>query len=68
MTPCDSLAAFCDGELEPADAWNFRAHLRACEPCQAEVLEHMALCARLSDLQPKIETAPVRRAGKEETT
>lgn len=60
MTTCDSLGPFCDGELDTPQAYEFRDHLKTCGPCQAGCLQHYQLCARLSDLAPRIETQPVR--------
>lgn len=60
MTTCASLADFCDGELDTPETYAFREHLQLCEACQAGVVEHLQLCARLRDLRPTIETQPVR--------
>lgn len=46
--------AFADGELEPAQADTFRAHLGTCEQCQAElndILQLQALSGRLAPAQ-----------------
>lgn len=64
---CANLALFCDGELDTADAYEFRDHLPSCNPCQARVLRHIRLCARLSSLRPMIETGPVAMPVEEAT-
>ncbi len=65
MTICASLSDFCDGELDTPEVYEFRAHLATCNACQAGVVEHIRLCARLSKLRPEIETGPVMAPGKE---
>lgn len=50
---CEQLVAFADGELEPTEADNFRAHLRDCESCQAGLVEAMQLSAMLSILKDR---------------
>ncbi|WP_309896732.1 CHAT domain-containing protein [Archangium sp.] len=42
-TPCDSLQAFADGELPPADAQAFGQHLAGCERCQSELTRLLQL-------------------------
>ncbi|HYO68775.1 MAG TPA: CHAT domain-containing protein [Archangium sp.] len=42
-TPCDSLQAFADGELPPADAQAFGQHLAECERCQSELTRLLQL-------------------------
>jgi len=57
---CDSIAAFCDGEISTTRAYAFRDHLADCAECRDGVAEHLRLCARISELRPEIETQPVR--------
>jgi len=40
---CDRLERFIDGELEPADAENFRHHLTRCDACESRMKELLAL-------------------------
>jgi hypothetical protein len=57
----DLVHAFADGELEPAEAESFRAHLGTCERCQAElddILQLQALSGRLAAAQAKQASAP----------
>ena len=42
-TPCDSLQAFADGELPPAEAQAFGQHLAGCERCQSELTQLLQL-------------------------
>jgi cellulose synthase operon protein C len=48
--PCHDLIRFADGELEPERAEVFRAHLRTCATCPAELVEALQMSARLSEL------------------
>jgi len=53
--------AFADGELEPAQADTFRAHLGTCEQCQAElndILQLQALSGRLAEPRAPQAEAP----------
>lgn len=47
MSPCDDVVDFAAGELSSERADAFRAHLRACGACKAELLEVVELMARL---------------------
>jgi len=51
-TPCLDLVGFADGELEPARADAFRAHLRTCADCRVALLEALQLGTRLATLTP----------------
>jgi tetratricopeptide (TPR) repeat protein len=42
---CDQVGAFADGELTPAEAETFRAHLADCAQCQADLRELMMMKA-----------------------
>jgi hypothetical protein len=48
---CWTVGEYVDGELDPAHAEAFRAHLVTCEPCQLEVRALAAVSARLSALE-----------------
>lgn len=52
MSQCHDLVRFADGELEPARADAFRAHLTTCEGCQDGLVVAMQLGAQLSTLLP----------------
>ncbi|WP_224363602.1 zf-HC2 domain-containing protein [Hyalangium versicolor] len=61
----DLVHAFADGELEPAEAEDFRKHLGTCKQCQEEledILQLQSLGGRLAELEGKqasIPTEPV---------
>ena len=57
MTPCANLGPFCDGELSPATAAAFRAHLPNCGSCQRGLHEWMQLSAQLDALSKFADTA-----------
>ena len=50
MTICSNLVPFVDGELPDADAAEFRAHLRVCLACQADLVDQNQISAHLSTL------------------
>jgi hypothetical protein len=50
MSLHDQLQAFVDGELAPADADAFRAHLAGCERCERDLLQAMQLAALGAEL------------------
>src|SRR4051794_11629766 len=66
MSECLDLVSFAEGELEPARAEVFRAHLPTCEACQAGLVDAMQLSAHLSTLMPppgRPATPPARTAS-----
>ena len=48
MSTHDDVHAFADGELSPAEAASFRAHLAECARCQAELNDILQLTANAS--------------------
>ena len=50
-SPHDPLQAFVDGELAPAEAEAFRAHLASCVACEKALLEAMQLAALGQELR-----------------
>jgi hypothetical protein len=48
--PCDDLVDFSNGEIVPARAEAFRAHLVDCEACRDGLVEHQQIGALLSTL------------------
>jgi hypothetical protein len=55
---CDSLHAYCDGELESDDQIAFEAHLSTCDACSAELPRLLALLAALDTVATAASTAP----------
>lgn len=47
---CLDRVPFVDGELEPAEADEFRAHLAECDECREHVVEDVQLTAQLGTL------------------
>lgn len=47
---CKDLTEFCDGEMSNEAADKFRLHLKECPTCPKDLVEAMALAARLSFL------------------
>lgn len=60
MTVCDSLGPFADGDVDPAEAAAFRAHLPECETCREDLRKTMRLIALLS-MSPLTETVVVTK-------
>lgn len=55
MNPlCDSVHAFADGELSPAEAEQFSVHLASCANCQAELGDIMQLATGAAELHPVV--------------
>ncbi len=50
---CWTVGAYVDGEMEPAHADRFRAHLAGCEACRREVADTATTTARLSGLKER---------------
>jgi anti-sigma factor RsiW len=50
IVECDELVPFADGELDASRADKFRDHLKACDDCRKNIIEHVDLVARLKDL------------------
>lgn len=48
MTVCDNLGAYADGNIDPADAAAFRAHLAECPTCPEELVATMQMLTILS--------------------
>src|SRR4051812_21079656 len=61
MTAHDDVHAFADGELPPAEAAKFRAHLAECARCQSELNDLLQLVARSSPWPSAIEAPPPAR-------
>lgn len=62
---CHNLIAFCDGELSTADADAFRAHLRQCARCAAQLPGSVALSSQLSAPPPSEIINLAHRAANE---
>lgn len=58
MATHDDVHAFADGELPPAEAAEFRAHLAGCRQCQAELNDLLQLVANASPAPSAIEAPP----------
>jgi len=58
MATHDDVHAFTDGELPPAEAAGFRAHLAQCPRCQAELNDILQLAANSSPAPSAIEVPP----------
>jgi hypothetical protein len=62
MNPrCADLIRFADGELDPEQAEEFRAHLRTCALCRAGLVEALQLSARLGGLAPRADQRDLSR-------
>jgi len=61
MATHDDVHAFADGELPPAEAVEFRAHLSGCQRCKAELNDILQLTANSSPAASAIEApAPAK--------
>ena len=58
MATHDDVHAFADGELPPAQAADFRAHLAGCAQCQAELNDILQLTARSEPAPSAVEAPP----------